>query len=451
MTRRWAPFVTGCALLALGGYTASPAAASVTGPITVPGTIIDLAPTADGGLNVATVSQVDPSEGALSFAALRRIDPSGALQPAAAAPPAPSTSAYASIALTPDGGAITTYAVPGTDSPNSSVVASRALAPDGTPGAESVISTAGKPATTPGPVAVGPTGAAALTYREGIDAKSVPRFAYRAPGAATFLPSAPLDRRGRSSLYSIVLGPDGGGVVIAAPNDEFDHASLRVRRISPAGTLGKWLTVGVGKLGDISVAGTFTGSTFVLAVATNDLGETIRSRLFTSALAKTAKRFTRPQKLRTVSNKFPEEGGFDLVATTPGRVALITGAAGRGLQLWEGRAMRLRATQRLTVSGPSVARLRPTANGGLAVYWLGAVTKATDVRALTAERAAGARRFAKPALVPGYPADPTAASFGSGPISLTAPRALPDGRTAIAYNPSSAENRQTDGVILTAP
>ncbi|MDQ8045586.1 MAG: hypothetical protein AAGC46_11750 [Solirubrobacteraceae bacterium] len=436
--------LAGCGLV----VGASPGLAAISGPVTLPGRVVSLTAMPDGSLRAATITEDRTSEPTVSTAWVRTIAADGSLVPSTT-PTATGLMSDVPVVLTPDGGAIAAYATQPAAPDGPSAAVSWSSAADGSPGPEASLSAPGLAASYPA-VAVGPTGAAAVTFSQGADQPNAPRLAYRAAGASAFAPSVPLDRAGRSDAYSVVLGPAGGGAVVAAPFG-IAPGPVRVRRIAPEGTLGPWLTVPVGKVGGAGVVATFSGATLALVVTSTDDGKRIKPLIRSTSLPASGSRFTAAQALQTKIALDEDDGVFDLVPTAPGRVALLGKAVGGGLALYEGRPGSLRELQRIRVRGAALGRLQPHPGGGLTALWMSSVTTSTDVRLFSARRTAAAGRLGKPRLVPGFPADPGAGFFESGSKTLSAPAPLADGRTAIAYNPAGDLDHQPGGVVLIAP
>ena len=426
--------------------TPTAAAALPDGPISVPGQIVALRSTADGGLDVLAVQRQPGGEPVVTAPVIHHIRADGSIVVGAVAPRL--TAAARSARLIADGLALAIEDVVSQDGQSSSVVA-RSLAADGTTSPDERISTPGRDASGAYDPVVGPTGAVAVTFSQRQGERSLQRLAFRPAGAPRFLPPRTLGRAAAEST-ALFLGPDGGGLVVQLGGDGIGptRAPVQLRRITPDGRLGKTFRLRLpGKRLSAAASGAFAGRTFALALNAEMVrGDDIFGRLFTTSLAPGARRTTPVQSVRGTA--VPADP-VPVTATPRGTVALLATLDRAGQRVYEGRPGRLCATARIATRGPLLSHLTARPDGGLASVWFGLPPKGRQAQVQFAVRAAGERRFTSPRAVPGFTPSPDRSGYSYSEQTLTQPAVLPGGGFAVGYNQSvNPDEAEVDGRVL---
>jgi hypothetical protein len=419
------------------------AVAAAPGATNVHGQVVALTATPDGGLLVGALAPIHVGDTGAQAAGgapvVHRILPDGTAIPGR---PAPIQIARARLALIGDH-AVLAYDV-GDPANRNRYVAARTLTTDGTLSDEDIVSTPGRDASNPGPLTVGPTGATAFTFWQTQGRRTLARLAFRPAAADRFLPPRTLGIAGTDGDARVFLGPDGGGVVV----DGLETGAvgpavkaIRLRRLTPDGRLRPPMLLRLGRRLEAVASGTYAGSTFALALTVNRLGA---AALYTTSLAPGA---TRPSALQRLTPA-PEadEDTIKLVGGAAGHVTLLAPHGGKGLQTFTGTPGKLRRDRPIPARDPLFPRAATRHDGTTVAFWLGAITKSTDVRLQLARRS-GSGQFGTPSIAPGFPASPDRGYFGGSEDSLTDPVVLADGRIAIAYNPEDGP----DATVLAVP
>lgn len=294
------------------------------------------------------------------------------------------------------------------------------------------------------PIAVGPTGAAGLVMVQVTRTGGVlPTLAFRPAGARSFRrPVAIAGPGAAGDTGLVVLGPDGGGVVLSLPDRDIRKRGTvleptLLRRISPGGRLGPPQRLRLGTRGgghtSVTAQGRFLhDGTFVAVFSATDA--THVSAWFTS-LAHGAVRPSRPQHLADSD----EHGGFARLAidedpARAGHLTAIVDDRRHRIRTYTGTARRLHRAALLPrdADWSGLARL---ADGRLVAYGLG------DAGILTTP-VTGAPAVATP--LPGYTPPPSE----GGEVATGTAVALPDGRLAV---PSTNFDGQAGAMLLAAP
>lgn len=282
------------------------------------------------------------------------------------------------------------------------------------------------------PVEVGATGAVAVRFLRGGPLSGVQHLAFRPADAASFNAAVPLGnaRQSRLTEFHVVLGPDGGGVLIGVPGRAL-RAEPYARRISPTGQLGPAIRTGAGVHDLTRVVGAFgpTG-TFVLAAASLDSPQDApTSELAVTALPAGATAFTPVQRFRGSAFSAPDRDNLSVRVGAGDQTVVAAGAGQHDLEVLEGSPTALARTARIDAQFPFDARVLRGTDGTLVAVWSDVKAKGSRLAGppviRVARRAPGAPAFAAPH---------TALKIDADQATLRDAILLRDGRVAVVVS-----------------
>ncbi len=278
------------------------------------------------------------------------------------------------------------------------------------------------------PVVVGPTGAVAVRFTRGGAKSAIQYLAVRRASAAEFGGAKALgtSREARYTDFHVLLGPDGGGVLVGVPKKPLPNEPY-ARRITPEGELGPRIATGIGRHDETTVAYAFgpTG-TFILAAATvDDLPDGSAGSVRVTSLPAGAGAFTPVREVATSGISAPDRDNLSIAVGDGDQLALTATSGTHDLSVIEGTPAGIARTATIDAQFPFDARVFRAVDGALSVVW-------SDIRA-RGEMLVGPPRIRATRRGPGgvFATPHTALKPRSDSASLSHAELLRDGRVAI--------------------